>query len=482
MNRNLKILKINANKKELGTATILKKLQKKLSPAQIVVLSFLLIITIGGVLLSFPISHTGDVAVSVTDAFFTSISAVCVTGLVTLTTASTWSFFGKLVILFLIQLGGLSLVTVLTFFMVNIGKKLSLKTRLSIQTTLNKPSLGGAVHMVMLVIKGTLVFELVGALLLFAFFLSQGIIWHKALFYGIFHSVSAFCNGSFDVIGERSLIPYSGNFGINIVIMLLIVAGGIGFTVWEDVFTKIKSNLSRQMKQRGDFSLHTKLALVSTGVLLLSGTLFFLATEYNNPKTLGNYSFTHKLLASLFQSVTLRTAGFSTIAQEGLTEASKLFSSLYMIIGGSPGGTAGGIKTVTLAIVLCSVWSIIRGRKKIVVFERTISVITLQKALAVVVLMISLLLAGTTILAITEDHTIFPHSISDLIFEVSSALGTVGLSTGITPFLSEIGKYVLMLCMFIGRIGPITLIISLLHNSQTGSEVIGYPNEDVMIG
>ena len=473
---------MDSDEKELSTSLVLRKLQKKLSPAQIIALSFLLIIIIGGFLLSLPISHTGNTAVSVMDAFFTSVSAVCVTGLVTLTTASTWSFFGKLVILILIQIGGLSLITIFTFFMVNIGKKISLKSRLAIQTAFNNSSLGGMVRMVMLVIKGTLIFELVGAVLLFALFLSQGTVWYKALFYGIFHSISAFCNAGFDIIGEKSLIPYSGNFGINIVVMMLIVTGGIGFTVWKDVFTKVKFRFSRRIKQKSRFSLHTKLALIFTGFLLLSGTLFFLAAEYNNPKTLGNFSFAHKLLASSFQSVTLRTAGFATVAQEGLTEASKLFSSLFMIIGGSPGGTSGGIKTVTLAIILCSVWSIIKGRKKIVVFERTISVITLQKALTVTVLMIGLLFAGTTILAITEDHTTFPHSISDLIFEVSSALGTVGLSTGITPFLSDIGKFVLMLCMCIGRIGPITLIVSLSHDLHTGDDAIGYPNEDVMIG
>lgn len=473
---------MNRDKKELSTSLVLRKLQNKLSPAQIIALSFLLIIIIGGLLLSLPISHTENTEVSIMDAFFTSVSAVCVTGLVTLTTATTWSIFGKLVILILIQVGGLSLITIFTFFMVNIGRKISLKSRLAIQTAFNNSSLGGMVRMVMLVIKGTLICELVGAVLLFISFLNQGIIWYKALFYGIFHSVSAFCNAGFDIIGEKSLIPYSGNFGINIVVMMLIVTGGIGFTVWKDVLTKVKFRFLRRIRQKSRFSLHTKLALIFTGVLLLSGALFFLAAEYNNPKTLGDLSFAHKLLASSFQSVTLRTAGFATVAQDGLTEASKLFSSLFMIIGGSPGGTSGGIKTVTLAIILCSVWSILKGRKKIVAFERTISVLTLQKALTVTVLMISLLFAGTAILSITEDHTIFPHSISDLIFEVSSALGTVGLSTGITPFLSDTGKFVLMLCMFVGRIGPITLIISLSRGLHIVDDIIGYPDEDVMIG
>lgn len=473
---------MGSNNSGLLSSLLLRKLQKRLSPAQIIVFSFLLIIIVGGLLLSLPISHGTDVYVSVLDAFFTSVSAVCVTGLVTLTTATTWSFFGKIVILTLIQIGGLSLITIFTFFMVNIGKKISLKSRLAIQTAFNNSSLGGMVRMVILIIKGTLIFELIGAVLLFISFMSQGIIWHKALFYGIFHSISAFCNAGFDIIGETSLVKYAGNLGINIVIMILITTGGIGFTVWQDIVIKLKFRLSKRTKQKSRLSLHTKLALFFTGVLLLSGTIFFMVTEYYNPNTLGNLTIGHKLLASLFQSVTLRTAGFATITQGGLTEASKLFSSILMIIGGSPGGTAGGIKTVTIAIILCSVWSIIKGRNKIVVFDRAISVTTLQKALTVTVLIIALLFAGTTVLSFTENNVAFLHSTSDILFEVASALGTVGLSTGITPFLTEVGKIVLMICMFIGRIGPITLIISLATRLHIGGDIIGYPEEDVMIG
>lgn len=366
--------------------------------------------------------------------------------------------------------------------MVNIGRKISLKSRLAIQTAFNQSSLGGLVRMVMLVIKGTLICELAGAVLLFVSFLSQGVIWYQALFYGVFHSISAFCNAGFDIIGENSLISYSGHFGINIIVMMLIIIGGIGFTVWKDILDKAVFRFGGRTKQKPRLSLHAKLAIITSGILLLLGTLFFLFVEYHNPQTLGNLSFPHKVLASSFQSVTLRTAGFATIAQNGLTEASKLVSSLFMMIGGSPGGTAGGIKTVTLAIVFCSVWSIIKGRKKIGVFERTISVFTLQKALTIIVLILTLLFAGTAILSITQDHTAFPHTIADLLFEVSSALGTVGLSTGITPFLSGMGKIELMMCMFVGRIGPITLIISLSNSLRTGDDAVGYPDEDVMIG
>lgn len=473
---------MKAEELRANMSILFKKLQKKLSPPQIIALSFLLITLVGGVLLSLPISHRQGIDVPVLDAFFTSVSAVCVTGLVTLTTSATWNWFGKLIILILIQIGGLSLVTVLAFFMINIGKKVSLKNRLTIQTAFNYSSLGGMVRMVLLVIKGTFICETVGAAILFFSFLNQGIVWYKSIFYGIFHSVSAFCNAGFDVVGEQSFIPYCTNLSVNIVVMTLIIIGGIGFTVWKDVINKTAYLFSARIKQQQHLSLHTRLVLIMTVVLIVSGTVFFLVVEYNNPETLGGRSFPQKLLAALFQSVTLRTAGFSTISQEGLTDASKLTSSLFMLIGGSPGGTAGGVKTVTLAIIMCSVWSIIKGRKKIVVFERTISAITLQKALTIIILMLLLLFFGTAILAVTENHTAFSHSAADLLFEVSSALGTVGLSAGITPHLSGLGKLVLMLCMFIGRIGPITLIISLTHGIHDADDLVGYPTEDVMIG
>ncbi len=456
--------------------SIAPKSQKKISPTQTVVLSFLIIILIGGILLSLPISQSGKTSVSFIDAFFTSVSAVCVTGLTTCTTATTWSVFGKIVILFLIQIGGLSLITIFASFMVYMGKKISLKNRLAIQTALNRHSIGGVVAFVILVIKGTLLFELLGAVFLSISFMKQGIVWYKSLFYGLFHSVSAFCNAGFDILGDNSLADYSNNFGVNIVVMLLITLGGIGFTVWAEIIKNIKARFSLPVKRRFSFSLHAKLVLLFSAFLVIFGTLFFLIAEYNNPETLGNFSFPHKLLGAFFQSVTLRTAGFATISQGGLTGISKLVSVIFMLIGGSPGGTAGGLKTVTLAIILCSVISIIHGHSKIVVFDRTIATSTLQKSLAVTFLMVSMLFIGIILLAITE-----PYNISDLVFEVSSALGTVGLSTGITPFLSAQGKLVLMLCMFAGRIGPLTLIISLSHDNYN-SESIGFPKEDVIIG
>lgn len=458
------------------------KLSKKLSPAQIIIISFLLVIIFGSILLYLPVSHIPGVNVSFLDAFFTATSAVCVTGLTTLLTATTWSLFGRFILLCLIQIGGLSLVTFFTYFAVHLGKKVTIRDRLTLQTAFNSSNLNGMVRMVLLVIRGTLIFEGIGTLILFIFFLNKSLPWQQAFFYGLFHSVSAFSNAGFDIIGDKSLMPYSSSFTLNLVIMMLIIIGGIGFTVWNDLIQIIKFRISSKTKRKMSLSLHTKLVLVTTIILLVIGTAYFFIAEHNNPATLGNLSWPNKILASSFQSTTLRTAGFSTINQDGLKEASKLFSSIFMLIGGSPGGTAGGMKTVTIAIVFCSVWTIINNRYENYVFGRTISNKTLMKALTIILLMLLLWGGSTALLSITEQKSIYQHSIIDLLYETSSALGTVGLTTGITPFLSNAGKLIIMSCMFIGRIGPITLIISLAHRSNKANSYIRYPNEDVMIG
>lgn len=454
---------------------------KKLSPAQTILISFLLVIILGTILLYLPISQTHSTNVSFLDAFFTATSAVCVTGLTTLITASTWSLLGKLILLCLIQIGGLSLITFFTYFAVHLGKKVTIKERLTLQTAFNSSNLNGMVRMVLLVIRGTLICEGIGALILFIFFF-KNLPWYQALFYGIFHSVSAFCNAGFDIIGDNSLIPYSSSFIINFVIMILIVIGGIGFTVWNDIIQAIISRISSKTNRKITISLHTKLVLITTLILLILGTSYFLIAEHNNPNTLGNLTWPHKILASSFQSTTLRTAGFSTINQYGLKEGSKLFSCLLMLIGGSPGGTAGGIKTVTIAIVFCSVWAVINNRYDNYVYGRTLSYKTLMKALTIILLMFILWGGSTALLSLTERKSIYHHSIIDLLYETSSALGTVGLTTGITPYLSNMGKIIIILCMFIGRIGPITLIISLAHRSNQIKLNISYPEEDVMIG
>ena len=457
-------------------------IQRKLSTSQIIAISFLLVIFIGAVLLYLPISQQEGNDVSFLDALFTSASAVCVTGLTTVTTATTWNLFGKTIIMFLIQIGGLSLITIFTFFTVYIGKKISLKERLTVQAAFNVNEISGMVRMVLLVIRGTLLCEGTGAVILTGFFLKQGMPWYQALYYGLFHSVSAFCNAGFDIVGDKSFIPFSGSIVLNLTIVFLIVVGGIGFTVWRDVYTKIRYMVTPRLKKKYKLSVHSRLALIMTGCLIAAGTLYFFVAEFSNPETLGLLSVPQKLLASLFQSVTLRTAGFATIAQGGLSEASKLVSSIFMLIGGSPGGTAGGMKTVTVAIVLCCVWSTIKGYNHITVFERTIPTSILQKSLTIIFIMLFLWLGGTAMLIISEHASVFQHNSADILFEVASALGTVGLSTGITPFLSVLGKWVIITCMIIGRIGPITIIISLMSRKMQINERIQYPEEEVMIG
>ncbi len=462
--------------------TLVLRFNHKLSPSQTIVISFVLLLLIGSILLYLPISRQNGVEVSYLDALFTTTSAVCVTGLVTLTTSATWSIFGKIVILCLIQLGGLSLITIFTFFLVHIGKKVTLKDRLAVQSAFNIQSLSGMVKLVNLVIRGTLIVEGIGAVFLFIFFLQQKMAWYQALAFGIFHSVSAFCNAGFDIIGELSLIPYVDSILLNLTIMFLIIVGGIGFSVWRDIHLKVQSVLSHNNRKKLYLSLHTKLVLISTVTLIIAGALLIYCSEYSNPETLGNLSQGKRVLASFFQSVTLRTAGYASIPQNELNDTSKMISCILMLIGGSPGGTAGGIKTVTVAIIICSVISTITGCKNITLFHRTIPIVTFQKAIAVVVIMLILWLSGTVMLSFTERYSDFNHTPMDLLFEVASALGTVGLTTGITPYLSAPGKVILIVFMFIGRLGPIALLLSIANRNSEINGRINYPSEDIMIG
>ncbi|NLB90957.1 MAG: Trk family potassium uptake protein [Clostridiales bacterium] len=462
------------------------KLRRRFSPTRLVVLSFILVIFIGSLLLSLPFSHQKNApAVSYIDCLFTAVSASCVTGLVTVTTATQWSVFGQLVILLMIQIGGLSFITLFTFLAVYLGKKINMKSRMAVQASLNQNNMQGMVRIVTMAIKGTLLFEFIGAVLLFFFFwLDYGVAPKTAAFWGAFHSVSSFCNAGFDIIGDNSLQHFVASPLVNITVMSLIILGGIGFTVWKDIHNNFKYFSTKKHGMWFHLSLHTKLALLSTLLLILFGTLYFFTTEFYNPLTLGSLSFGGKIWASFFHSISLRTAGFATINQNGLTESSKFVSSLFMLIGGSPGGTAGGIKTVTLAVIIASILATLKGRNDIDLFRRRIPRTSLQKAITVIGVMLALWFIVATILEFTESNSAFPYTFVDLLFEVSSALGTVGLSTGITPYMSPAGKFLLMLCMFVGRLGPISIAVALQRKLHTTSESdrIHYPEEDVIIG
>jgi trk system potassium uptake protein TrkH len=462
---------------------ILDKL-KSLAPTQIISLGYAATILLGAILLSLPISSSAGCFTSFTDSLFTATSAVCITGLTVLETAGYWSPLGKLIIIMLIQIGGIGFMSIVTMIFVFVGKKITLKERVVIQESLNINQKHGLVSFTIYIFKLSIVVELIGAVILTLRFLSD-YEPAKAVAMGLFHSISAYCNAGFDIIGSDSLMPYAGDFVINITIMLLIITGGLGFPVMSDIFNLVrdvvvkKHRLSHCIKR---LRLHTKIAVLITVVLIVAGALFFFIVEFTNPATIGGFSLPDKIIASLFQSVTLRTAGYASIPQGGLTYASKVVGILLMFIGGSPAGTAGGVKTVTVGVIMLAVLSIINGRTEINVFRRNIPIATLQKALSIVVLLMGLLLTASITLTFTEARTGYTYEFLDLLYEVASAVGTVGLTTGITPHLSTAGKLVIIICMYIGRLGPVSVAIALTSKKKANKSSIHYPEDNLIVG
>ncbi|MDR0670822.1 MAG: Trk family potassium uptake protein [Oscillospiraceae bacterium] len=454
-------------------------IKRTVSPPRAVVLSFAGIILVGALLLSLPAASASGVSAGFFDALFTSTSAVCVTGLVVLQTSTAWSIFGKLVILALIQLGALGILTIMTLGLTILKHRVSLRTSLVIGAQFNQDSVGGMAELVRHVVRVTLIIEGVGAVLLAAaFFVGGAADLPHSLWYGIFHSVSAFCNAGFDILGSDSLTPFRDNAVICGVISLLIISGGIGFPMWSELL-KLgkKSDLTLKIRFRR-LSLHAKLVLTATAALLVVGTILFYLFEWDNPNTLGDMNFGQKLSAAWFQSVSLRTAGFNTVDQAGLMGVSKFFSCVLMLIGGSPAGTAGGLKTVTAGVIFAAVASALRGEKDVSAYGRTLPTGILQKALTVVFTMLAVVGVSSAILAFTEPQV---HYL-DLLFEACSAAGTVGMSAGVTSQLSLMGRVVIILCMFIGRLSPVTVVVAL--NIKSRSVVGGrkFPDERVIIG
>lgn len=463
---------------------ILRKRWLRLSPPQHIMLGFSAMIFAGAALLNLPIASESGESIGFLGALFTATSANCVTGLIVVNTQAHWSLFGKLVILLLIQLGGLGLITVSTLTMMLLHRRISLRNRQVIQASFSQENIGGMVRLVRRIVAITLLFEGVGAALLaVSFYYSAPMGAAQALFQGVFHSVSAFCNAGFDVIGESSLVPYQANIPINLVIMALIIAGGTGFTVWGEVGELLKNPRRRSLRLRvRHLSLHCKIVFCVTGILILAGTALFLLLEWGNPATLGPMPVWEKGLAALFQSVTLRTAGYNSIAQDGLTDISQFISCILMFIGGSAASTAGGIKTVTLGVIAISMLSVLRGRNKLEAFGRTLPLELLQKALTVVGTMMVVVLTATVLLHFTEQECVFPHTFLDLLFETCSAAATVGVTTGLTPHLSSAGKVVLIICMFVGRLSPVTVAVGLQMRLHATADNIGLPEERVIIG
>ncbi len=452
------------------------KAKKKiaLSTTQIILLSFLIAITVGSLLLALPISSANGKAVPFVDALFTATTSTCVTGLVTLPTVSTWSIFGQVVILLLIQVGGLGIITIVTGFMLMLNKKMGIGDRLLIQDAFNLNTMSGLASFVKKILLGTFVIEGIGALLYMLVFVRD--FGPRGIWISVFNSVSAFCNAGIDIISENSLCDYATNPLINTVTILLIVLGGIGYIVWWDVIRVFKGKKVSNRHFFRHLTLHSKIAIVATLSLILGGAVLIFAFEYNNPNTIGNLSLINKIQVSLFQSVTTRTAGFATLAQENLTGSSALVSIILMFIGGSPVGTAGGVKTVTIVVLLCSAFSTIRNKSKASIFNRALAVNSIRKAVAVVTMFFVILLTSTLLLAATTKANLI-----DVAYETVSATATVGLSRNFTSTLNTVGKFIIIVTMYLGRIGPISLAVALGSRGET-QNVISEPEEDISIG
>jgi trk system potassium uptake protein TrkH len=457
-----------------------KKIDVDLKPTQILVLGFLLLIAIGTLLLNLPIASRSGECVGFIDALFTSTSAVCVTGLVVVDTFEHWTLFGQVVILLLIQVGGLGFMTITTTLFILLGRKIRLKERLIIQEALNQYTISGMVRLSKNILLGTFLIEGVGAVILAIRFIPE--YGSRGVFMGIFHSVSAFCNAGFDILNSNgaSLSPYVGDLTVNIVIMLLIILGGLGFTVWLDILRVVQDKTDKAKGVKAHFrklSLHTKLVLVITGSLIVFGFVFFLLTEGNNLETLGRLSLGDKLLASLFQSVTTRTAGFNTIPLQNMGYAAQFMTIILMFIGGSPAGTAGGVKTVTFGVIFLAVISFVRNKEDVEIFERRIPWDIIKKALAVIIISFAIVITAVMVLSLSEVGTFM-----DMFFEGVSAFATVGLSIGLTPRLTTIGKIIISITMFIGRLGPITLAVAISMRGKKKKVSIKKPEERVMVG
>lgn len=439
--------------------------------AMVVALGFLIIILTGAVLLTLPISARSGEPTDFLDALFTATSATCVTGLVTVGTATHWSGFGQAVILLLIQIGGLGFMSLASIASFLTRRTITLRERMVMSAGLNLTENAGIVRLTRRVLLGTLAFEGAGAVLLATRFVPRVGLW-QGIKMGVFHSVSAFCNAGFDLIGTpdnpfASLTGYADDVLVNLTIMALIVIGGLGFFVWGDIWDKRRFRRLR---------LHTKLVLITTALLLCAGFVLTLLFEWGNPQTLGEMPVQDKLLAAAFQSVTLRTAGFNTIDQAALTGPSQAVACLLMMIGGSPGSTAGGIKTVTAAVLVLSAISALRGRTTVSAFGRTIISRSIMNAVAMMIVGGTLSLTGACVISYVESA-----SFGTCLFEAVSAFATVGLSMGLTPTLSAVSRLILILLMYLGRVGVLTLGVAVLMRHREPPKM-QYPDGDVMVG
>ena len=433
-----------------------------------------MVILVGSVLLALPISTKSGESVGYLDALFTATTSTCVTGLVTLPTVTTWSWFGQIVILLLIQIGGLGVITIFAGIMIALNKRFGLKESQLIQDAFNLNSLSGLAKFVKRVILGTLIVEGIGAILyMFVFIPDYGA---RGIWISIFNSVSAFCNAGIDIIAENSLVGYATNPLINAVTETLIILGGLGYIVWWDVVRVLKDWKRLKLKCFQKLTLHSKIVLSITAILVFGGAALLLAFEYNNPLTIGNYSFFDKMQVALFQSVTTRTAGFATVAQENLTNPSAILCLLLMFIGGSPAGTAGGIKTVTIVVLIATAYTTIKNKNEVSLFNRDLTRQTVRKAVAVSGMSFCIMFVSTILLSLVTDAAAL-----DILYETISATATVGLTRNLTGILNAWGKIIIIFTMYLGRVGPISLAFMFKSRKETVN-IVKNPTEEISVG
>lgn len=421
-------------------------IKKRLSSFQVILLGFAGVILLGALLLMLPISSAERVVTPFNEALFTSTSAVCVTGLVVKDTGSYWSAFGQAVIITLIQIGGLGVVTIAASFSMLAGRRISLMQRSTMQDAISAPKVGGIVKLTKFIITGTFIIEAVGAVSMMPVFCKN--FGAKGIWMSVFHSVSAFCNAGFDILGTEgnqfcSLTPYTSNPVINITVMLLIVIGGIGFLTWDDI-----CNNKFKIKK---YSMQSKIILVTSLILILLPAIYFFIFDYSD------YSIGNRLLASLFQSITTRTAGFNTTDLTKLTRPSQAIMIFLMLVGGSPGSTAGGLKTTTMAVLILNAFACFKRKEHVCAFGRRIDDSVIKNAATIVMMYITLFFIGGVSICTIEKLPLVAS-----LFETASAIGTVGLTLGITPKLSLASQIILIILMYLGRVGGLTLIYATL--------------------
>lgn len=443
----------------------------RITPPQILTFGFIIIIAIGSILLSLPYASADQMPMSYIDALFTATSAVCVTGLVVVDTGTHFSMFGQLVILVLMQIGGLGFMTMATLFALAFRKRISLKERLVLQESMNQSSLEGIVRFIRRVLIYAFVIEIVGALIL-AMRWSLVMPFQDALYFGVFHSVSMFTNAGFDVMGSlhgpfSSFVSHVNDPIVNAVLMLLIFLGGIGFIVLAEVWDYPKLR---------KLSFHSKVVLNASGILFIAGAVIIFIFEFTNLRTLEPLSLPGKLYSSLFQSISPRSGGANTLDIGALRHATQFLLIMLMFIGASPGSAGGGIKVTTFAILVGAVIAMIRGKEDVVFFRRRLAKDRVYKALTITIVSLAAIVLFTMILSATENAEFLT-----LLFEVTSAFGTTGLSMGLTPHLTTIGKVLIIIMMFMGRLGPLTLAFTLVP-TQEKKELYRYPEGKIMIG